>query len=122
VTFTSDIATLRAMVSSPMAEDRDPGATPAGAREGATGRWFVTPHAVRAYARRHLRWTGADIAMPDALYRKALAEIIKESATAKFVRALPGGGQLWRGARPRKHRFVVIETDGPDLPALATVL
>ncbi len=91
------------------------------------GRWFFTPHAIRRFASRALDWDGADAdALPESVRRKALAELVLESERAHFVRTLPargrfGAAEMWRGAAPRRLRFLVGSGEGP-LPALLTVL
>lgn len=96
----------------------------------AAGPWYVTPHAVRRFARYVLGWEGRDEdPLPEALYRRALAEIIRESERAHFVRRYPqkegqAEADLWRGPKPRRLRYVVATTLAPGarLPTLITVL
>lgn len=77
----------------------------------AAGRWFVTPHAVRRYVER---------CRPRLDYESALAELIEQSHGAHFVRH-QSNGDLWRGPRPWRFRFVVGHADG-GLAPLLTVL
>ena len=80
----------------------------------ASGRWFVTPHAVNRYRQRFA---------PGSPYEEALAELIRASETARRVKVLPTGLVLYRGPKPRRLRFFVQEQVGPlALPALVTVL
>lgn len=79
----------------------------------ASGRWFMTPHAVLRM--RQLR--------PRMTYEAALAFLIRESETARFVRMLNPDAALYRGARPFRHRYIVAPAKNADeLPALLTVL
>lgn len=79
----------------------------------ANGRWFVTPHAV-------LRMRQL---CPRLTYDEALAFLIRESETARFVRMKNPDAALYRGARPFRHRYIVAPAKSPDeLPVLLTVL
>ena len=78
----------------------------------AVGRWFVTPHALARF--REI------VPIPDSA---ALAALIRESETARFVRVLDSGALLLRGPRPHRLRFVLRSAPGPGLlPQLITVL
>jgi hypothetical protein len=96
----------------------------------AAGRWFASPHAVRRFARHALGWKGTDEEpLPESTYRRALAEIVRESLVAHFVRRYPVKeghveADLWRGPRPRRLRYVVAVrlAEGAALPSLVTVL
>lgn len=81
---------------------------------GASGRWFITPHAVEQFRERAAWQQGRD-------YESALVELIDESKGARFVKRLDSGLELWRGPRPRRMRYLVGPGEG-DLPALVTVL
>jgi hypothetical protein len=83
-------------------------------KEGAAGRWFVTPHAARQF-RDRAGWQRADD------YESALVELIDESRAAHFVKVLDSGLELWRGPKPRRLRYIVGPGEG-NLPALVTVL
>jgi hypothetical protein len=80
---------------------------------GAAGRWFVTPHAVDAYRERTGRRRMS--------YETALGEIVSDSERAHQVKTLRSGAQLWRGPKPRRLRYIVMD-DSPGLPVLVTVL
>lgn len=86
-----------------------------GAAPGATGRWFMTPHAVRAFM---ARAAGAS----RMTYEQALGEMIREAERAHFIKALDTGPQLWRGPGPRRMRYIVTVCSHGDLPACVTVL
>lgn len=96
----------------------------------AAGRWFCSPHAVRRFARRVFGWRGTDDdPLPEALYRRAIAEIVTESEGAHFVKRYPlkeghVEADLWRGPKPRRLRYVVAVrlAEGGRLPTLITVL
>lgn len=85
----------------------------------ATGRWFITPHAVRQYIAR----------VRACSYDEALADLIRISEAAHYVKPTKGGAQMWRGPRHRIGkgrrtggiRLIVGPGEG-DLPALLTVL
>jgi hypothetical protein len=80
----------------------------------ASGRWFITPHAVNRYIRRFA---------PRSTYEEALGALIRESAAARRIKVLPTGAVLYRGARPRRLRFFLREdVEAPALPILVTVL
>lgn len=88
-------------------------------RSGVVGRWFVTPHAVLRYIER---------IRPGLSYDEALADLIRFSLVSKKKAILPrrsGESEkfttwLWRGPRPLRLRFRVVENDR-DLPQLVTV-
>lgn len=82
-------------------------------KEGARGRWFVTPHALQ-------RWREHFDRRSEAL--SALDHLIAECDGAHFVKALDTGPQLWRGSSPRRARFVVSVGSEGSLPVLVTVL
>ena len=96
----------------------------------AQGRWFVSPHAVRAFVTRVLGWRGGEgDALPEALYQRALGEIVEESERAHLVKRYPikeghVEADLWRGPKPRRLRYVVaVEVaGGQTLHTLITVL
>jgi len=80
----------------------------------ASGRWFITPHAVRRYRERFA---------PGSTYEEALAELIRASMVARRVKVLPTGLVLYRGPKPRRLRFFLQEDVAPPaLPVLVTVL
>lgn len=81
---------------------------------GASGRWFITPHAVEQF-RERAAWQRAND------YETALVELIDESRAAHFVKVLDSGLELWRGPKPRRMRYLVGPGEG-DMPALVTVL
>jgi hypothetical protein len=82
------------------------------------GKWFITPHAVRQYRER----------VRECSYEEALADLIRLSEAAHFVRQAQGACEMWRGPRKRVNgkrtggvRLFVGPGSG-DLPALVTVL
>jgi len=77
-----------------------------------TGRWFITPHAVRRYVER---------VDPLANYEQALAELVRCSERARRVKEIEPGVWLYREGRPRRLRFRVAE-NGNGAPQLMTVL
>lgn len=82
------------------------------------GRWFITPHAVRRYIER---------VRPGLDYEQALAEITEHSLTARRVKEIAPGIDLWRGAKPLRLRFrVAADQRRPDgsfgKPQLLTVM
>jgi hypothetical protein len=99
-----------------------PGLREAPTRGEAAGRWFVRHHAVAAYARRVLGWSGPDEDLPETLYRRALTDLIHESARARYVKPAHPGTELWRGPKPHRLRFIVEASPRAGLPALITVL
>lgn len=76
-----------------------------------SGRWFITPHAVRRYIER---------CCPDMDYDQARRHLAETSLRAHHVRDT-SRGQLWRGPSPERLRLLVGPGDG-ELPALVTVL
>lgn len=80
------------------------------------GRWFIGPHAVRRYIERVNR---------RLTYEEALAELIKASHAAHFVKVVhttPVPIEFWRGARPLRLRFFVANSgEAGKLPVLMTV-
>jgi hypothetical protein len=83
--------------------------------EGARGRWFITPHAVRRYIE---RCPGAGCLS----YERALERLIDESERAHFVKDRRNPEeQLWRCGKPWRLRFVVADR-GHGKPVLVTVL
>lgn len=84
-------------------------------RSGATGPWWITPHAVRRYIQR----------CPGArrlTYDQALGRLIDEAGRAHLVKARRNAGEeLWRGGKPHRLRFVVARGNS-GLPQLVTVL
>lgn len=82
-------------------------------KEGARGRWYVTPHALQRW-REHFDRRSSALA--------ALDHLIAECDGAHFVKALNTGPQLWRGSKPRRVRFVVSVGSEGTLPVLVTVL
>jgi len=81
----------------------------------AVGRFFITPHAVQRYRE---RVPGAE----RLTYEQALAELIRESETAHFIKPLGNGLDLWRGRKPHRLRFRVSPAVDGRLPQLVTVL
>lgn len=79
---------------------------------GATGRFFVTPHALRRYIER---------IRPGMCEREAREELLRYAARAKVVRRTRNKGVLMRAPRPLRFRFVVGPGTGV-LPAILTVL
>ena len=80
----------------------------------ASGRWFITPHAVKRYVKRFA---------PRSTYEEALSELIRASVEARRVKTLPTGLALYRGPKPRRLRFFLQEdVAAPALPILVTVL
>lgn len=77
----------------------------------ADGRWFVTPYALERYQR----------CIDPVADARALRALIEASRTARLVRELEPGVELWRVDRPMPIRCIVA-TDGPGLPQLLTVL
>jgi hypothetical protein len=77
-----------------------------------TGKWFITPHAVRRYIER------VDLS---ASYEEALAELIRWSEVARPKKKIAPGVWLYRGPRPLRLRLRVSHK-GPGLPQLMTVL
>lgn len=77
-----------------------------------TGRWFITPHAVRQYQRRY----GGD-----TRYEQALAELIRISDLAHFVKNIHNGVELWRVGKPLRMRMIV-SSRFQGRPQLVTVL
>ncbi len=88
-----------------------------GAHGGATmeekiaGRWFITPHAVRQYIHR---------VRPGLLYPYALAELIRLSECARYIKQL-NHLELWRGPKPLRLRLY-IGRQRNGAPQLVTVL
>lgn len=81
---------------------------------GASGKFFVTPHAVHRYQERVHHGIS---------YEKALSEIIEEAERAHYVKPYKGGAQCWRGAKPMRLRLVVSPPNGKGkLPQIITVL
>lgn len=96
---------------------------------GATGNWFVTPHAVQRYQQR---------VEPGLTYEQALARLIDLSNTARYVKTYErdpdspsekyrNGYELWRGPRPRRLRCWIAQPHVEEiaghkaLPQLVTV-
>lgn len=81
----------------------------------ATGRFFVTPHAIERYTER---------IEPGLSYEESLGRMIRDLDGAKKVRDLaPRDGvrcELWRGPRPRRTRYVIGYAEG-GLPQVVTV-
>ncbi len=93
------------------------------------GRWYITVHAVRRYARYVFGWQGEKgDTLPDDLRRRALEALIEQSLTAHLVEQRPATdkerpAELWRGARPLRLRYIVTPARGPGmLPVLVTIL
>lgn len=92
-------------------------------KSGASGRFFVTPHAVNRY-RERLRQTVS--------YRVALRELILITSAGKYMGpTYDGRGELWRGPRigPKMRqdrrsrlRFVVCHGERGEKPQVVTVL
>lgn len=77
------------------------------------GRWFITPHAVNQYRQRFAR---------RLTYEDALAELIRLSEAAHYVKETHAGAQQWRGPKPGRLRMIVQPNPEPLLPTLVTVL
>lgn len=75
--------------------------------------WEITDHAVQRYIQRVRR------GLP---YDQAIGELVYQSHHAHFVKALPGGLELWRGPKPRRLRFRVEPAGNGGRPRLVTVL
>lgn len=86
-------------------------------KSGASGRFFVTPHAVSRYRQRVHRGIS---------YERALEEIMVESERAHFVKRAPlayrGIVEYWRGPKPMRIRLVVKQNHRVKLPTIVTVL
>lgn len=76
------------------------------------GRWFITPHAVRQYQR---RYRGPE------RYEDALAELIRLSNNARYVKKIRGQVELWRVGKPLRMRMIV-SSRFSGRPQLVTVL
>lgn len=71
----------------------------------ATGPFFVTPHALRAWRE---RVEGAQCAWStEAEYRRSLRAMIDDLVLAHYVRPARNGADLWRGPSPRRARFII---------------
>lgn len=92
-------------------------------KRGATGRFFVTPHAVSRYRERYRQACG---------YRHALRELILITSAGKRVGPTHDGrGEIWRGPRigskakqdrRSRLRFVVCAGAHGEKPQVVTVL
>ena len=80
---------------------------------GITGRFFITPHAVRRYAEH--------VGNQNLTYHQILGRLIRLVDEAHFVRHLPTGADLWRTRKPERLRLIGVSGDGP-LPVVATVM
>jgi len=89
-------------------------------RDGAAGRFFVTPHALEQWRRRyeHTRPKPLD----EAERARSLGELIREAEKAHRVKELHSGAVLWRSGKPRRARFIVDSAGHGRLPVLITVL
>jgi len=76
------------------------------------GPFFITPHAVRRYM---LRINGG------IDYEHALEQLIDHTRTARRVKMLDTGAQLWRTGKPLRLRLIV-DCNQPGKPQLVTVL
>lgn len=81
-------------------------------KEGAKGRFFVTPHAVHRYIERVHRGIS---------YERALGEIIEAADRAHYVKDY-NSGQYWRGPKPMRLRLIVANGSGGELPQIITIL
>lgn len=95
---------------------------------GPGGRWIVSGNAARRYARIVYGWDDGGL-LPIDLFKAVVTDIIRESLGAHFVRQYPPRnehppGDLWRGPKPRRLRYVVAQKPAPGarLPVLITVL
>lgn len=77
------------------------------------GRFFFTPHAVNQYRDRFAR---------HLTYEEALAELVRESETARYRHDTHNGASMWRGSSRRSLRMVVKPNPEPLLPTVITVL
>lgn len=94
-------------------------------KNGARGRFFITPHAVQRYIERYRPWISRE---------RALEELILITSAARYVEPARscGGGELWKGPRigrkarqDIRSRLRFIVRDGAnegDLPQVVTVL
>lgn len=89
---------------------------------GATGRWFVTPHAIDKWIARFTPRSFREAERTEEQRVRVLGWILDEAERARFVKALDTGVQLWRGPKPRRVRFIVTVCSEGTLPALLTVL
>jgi len=84
----------------------------------ATGRFFITPHAVRRFIKR---------VRPGASYNEALGELIRLSDGAHLVKRVVGDYgddvEIWRTGKPLRMRLVVAPTSNEwSKGAVVTVL
>ena len=84
-------------------------------RTGATGKFYVTDHAIARYVERF---------RPGLHRRAALAELIAISSAAERVRACSDGTEVWRGPKDApvsRMIFLVAPRSEGLLPAISTV-
>lgn len=85
-----------------------------GAVVSAAGRWFITPHAVGRYQRRWRR---------SSTYEQCLSELISLSETAREIKKLQNGQDLYLYRGPGPARLCcLVSKSGTGLPQLVTVL
>ena len=89
---------------------------------GATGRWFVTPHALERWVARFTPRSFREAPLTEEMRARVLGWVISESEGARFVKRLASGVELWRGPKPRRIRFLVGPAHDGALPALLTVM
>lgn len=65
---------------------------------GVSGKWFITPHAVRRYRERCRIWLS---------YEDARDILIGLSMRARRIKERGPGVELWRGPKPERLRFIV---------------
>lgn len=86
-------------------------------KSGASGRFFVGPHAVKRYRERVHR---------GITYERALSEILEQAERAHFIKkqalAYRGNAEYWRGPNPMRLRLVVKHNPGMALPTIITIL
>lgn len=84
-------------------------------KTGASGKFFVTPHAIDQYLLR---------VRPGVSRQEALADLIRTSLGATKVRDFPDGRELWRGPNKgvvRRLLFIVAPSREGVLPVIETV-
>lgn len=84
-------------------------------KTGASGKFFVTPHAIDQYLLR---------VRPGLSRQHALVDLIRMSAGATKVKDLPDGRELWRSPNKgvvRRLLFIVAPSQEGVLPVIETV-
>jgi hypothetical protein len=80
---------------------------------GASGKFFVTPHAVQRYRERVHR---------GITYEQALSEVIAAAATAHAVKEYRGGAQYYRCSRTFGRLRLLVNNKQPGKPQIVTIL